>query len=185
MTTIEEALTWQNRHGIALVKAFGLDPALVCQDGIDLHGLDGGVTFRTLDGHRAFHGDDLTESQVAALREYRWPAPEPKRAATWRDVVRVMRAAGFKLKVEEREARYRKWWVDEGTGGIIAEIWRQTLGGRPTWTVEIYGYLSRRVRLEDPEPAAVLAAAMLTRIIDGPVCGVDVTGLAEMGEARA
>lgn len=102
------------------------------------------------------------------------------RIPTWRDVIRAMRAAGFKLKVEEREDRYRKWIVPVGShGSFVAEIWRQRLGGRDTWTVEIYGYFARRVCLENPEPAAVLAAAMLTRLIDGPVCGVDVTGLAE------
>lgn len=60
MSTVEEAIAWRNRHGIALVKAFGFDPDRVYQDGIDLHGLDGGVTFRTLDGLYDFHGDDLT-----------------------------------------------------------------------------------------------------------------------------
>ena len=100
------------------------------------------------------------------------PVPPP----TWRDVIRAMRTAGYKLKVEEHEGRYRKWWVDEGTGGIIAEIWRQTLGGRYTWDVQLncYGLMTH---LSDPEPADVLAAGMLTGLIEGPVCGVQVTGI--------
>lgn len=88
--------------------------------------------------------------------------------STWRDVARAMRAAGFKLKVEEREARYRKWWVDEGTGGIIAEIWRETLGGRPSWAVQIYGYRSYYVSLDNPPPSDVMDAAKLVKLIDAP-----------------
>lgn len=49
----------QHRYAIALVKALGLDPDRVpAQDGIALHGLDGGVTIRTV-GTRRVAQDDL------------------------------------------------------------------------------------------------------------------------------
>lgn len=107
--------------------------------------------------------------------DFEWqPAAQP--APTWSDVVRVMRANGYKLKVDDAEGRCWKWWVDEGTGGIIAEIWRQTLGGRPTWDVRVNGY-GWSTHLSNPEPADVLAAGMSLGLIEGPVCGVQVTGI--------
>lgn len=97
---------------------------------------------------------------------------------TWRSVLKVMHAAGYHLKVTERETSYREWIVPVGShGSYVVNIVREILAGRPTWTVEVCGFFARRVLLHDPEPSAVLAAAMLTRLLDGPVCGVDVTGL--------
>lgn len=88
-------------------------------------------------------------------------APEP----TWRDVFRAMHNAGYKLKFEERDGDYRKWIVPVGTMGEVASIIRETLGGKPCWSVEIYGYLMYSVRLHNPPPADVLAAAKLVKLI--------------------
>jgi hypothetical protein len=90
--------------------------------------------------------------------------PEP----TWRDVIRAMRAAIFHLKVVERDGTYRKWEVNDETGGIIAEIHREHLGGRFTWDMDIYGYRMYRAHLENPPPADVFAAARLVKILDTP-----------------
>jgi hypothetical protein len=90
--------------------------------------------------------------------------PEP----TWRDVIRAMRAAVFHLKVTEREPgspSYRKWEVNDETGGIIAEIYREFLGGRYTWSVHLYGWRSYSVYLNDPPPVDVLAAARLVKLV--------------------
>lgn len=166
MGTVEEAIAWQNRRGIALVKAFGLDPDRVYdQDGIQVHGLDGGVTFRTLDGFFDFHGDGLTDGQRKALAEYREPASAPEPEPTWRDVIRAMRAAVFHLKVTECDGSYRKWEAYDETGGIIAEIYREFLGGRYTWSVNLYGWNSYSVYLNDPPPVDVLAAARLVKLV--------------------
>jgi hypothetical protein len=171
MATIEEAIAWQNRRGIALVEAFGLDAARVPEnDGIELRN-DGGVKFNTIDGQREFPGKKLTKKQAAALHAYRYPTSEPKREPTWRDVFRAMHAAGYKLKFEECEGDYRKWVVPVGTMGEVASIIRETLGGKASWTVEIYGYLMYSVRLHNPPPSDVLAAAKLVKLIDTPTCG--------------
>jgi hypothetical protein len=165
MVTIEEAIAWQNRRGIALVEAFGLDASRVPQnDGVELRH-DGGVTFNTLDGQRDFPGKKLTKKQAAALREYRFPAPEPKREPTWLDVFRAMHRAGYSLKIEEREGDYRKFVVPVGTDGEVASIIRETLGGKPCWSVDICGYLMYSVRLHNPPPADVLAAARLVKLL--------------------
>lgn len=168
MATVEEAIAWQNRRGIALVEAFGLDASRVPQnEGIELlH--DGGVTFNTIDGQRVFPGKKLTKRQAAALREYRWPTPEPKREPTWHDVFRAMHAAGYRLKFEEREGDYWKWIVPVGTMGEVASIIRETLGGRVSWSVDIFGYRGYGVRLHNPPPADVLAAARLVRLLADP-----------------
>lgn len=168
MTREDRAIAWQNRHGIKLVKAFNLDPDRVYdQDGIELR-YDGGVTFNTLDGAREFPGKRLTDDQAAALREYRWPTPEPEREPTWHDVFEAMHAAGYRLEVVERNGSYRKWIVPVGTMGEVAWILRETLSGKASWTVEIYGYLGYSARLNNPPPADVLAAARLVKLLDTP-----------------
>jgi hypothetical protein len=163
-TTEDRAIAWQNRHGIKLVKAFGLDPSRVYdQRGIDLRA-DGGVEFNTLDGTIAFVGDNLNGDQRKALADFRRPTLEPE--PTWRDVIRAMRAAVFHLKVTERDAAYRKWEVNDETGGFIAEIHREFIGGRYTWDLDIYGYRMYSVHLDNPPPADVLAAARLVKLLE-------------------
>lgn len=169
MATTEDRIAWQNRRAIALVEAFGFDASNVYdQDGIEFYG-DGGVAFNTLDGRFEFPAASLTEDQAAAIHECRWPTPEPEREPSWRDVFRAMHAAGYRLKFEEREERYRKWIVPVGTMGEIASITRaESRGGRVSWMVDLYGYLMYSVRLHNPPPADVLDAARLVKILDTP-----------------
>jgi len=101
---------------------------------------------------------------VTTVQLFATPAPEP----TWRDVFRAMRAAGYRLKFEEGDGGYRKWIVPVGTMGEVASIIRETLGGRVSWNVELYGYLMYSVRLHNPPPSDVLDAARLVKLIDTP-----------------
>jgi len=88
---------------------------------------------------------------------------------TWRDVFRAMHKAGYTLKFEEREPRYRKWIVPVGTMGEVASITRnETRDGRVLWIVQIYGYLCYSVHLRNPPPADVLDAARLVKLLDTP-----------------
>lgn len=124
---------------------------------------------------------EWTEAQRKAVFDYlgQFPSPigftkeqatapfraDPDRDPTWRDVFRAMHNAGYKLKFEERDGDYWKWIVPVGTMGEVASIIRETLGGDPCWSVEIYGYLMYSVRLHNPPPADVLAAAKLVKLI--------------------
>ncbi len=168
MGTSNDAIAWQYRREIALVQAFGLDPNRIpANDGIEFRH-DGGLKVRTLDGLREFPGSALTDAQAEALRKYLRPTPEPQRGPTWGDVFRAMHAAGYRLKIEERNSSYRKWVVPVGTMGEVAWIMRETLGGHSSWTVELYGYLSYSVRLNNPPPSDVLDAARLVKLLDTP-----------------
>lgn len=56
-------------RGIALVKAFGLDPDNVREDGVTIYN-GASVTFRTVDDEHHFGGDDLTAAQRKAITAY-------------------------------------------------------------------------------------------------------------------
>lgn len=117
------------------------------------------------------------QSALVEARDIYYSRADP----TWRDVFEVMHDAGYHLKLSEREERYREWIVPVGShGSYVVNVFRESIAGPTSWTVEVCGFFARRVLLHDPEPAAVLAAAMLTRLLDGPVCGVHVTGLGEL-----
>lgn len=167
MGTTSDAIAWQYRHEIELVEAFGISAGRVpaASDSIEFLP-NGGIKILTRDGLREFPGASLTHTQAAAIRKYLRPAPEPKREPTWRDVFRAMHRAGYRLKIEERNGSYRKWIVPVGTMGEVAWIMRETLGGRTSWTVELYGYGSYSVRLNNPPPSDVLDAARLVKLID-------------------
>jgi hypothetical protein len=167
-TTSDVIASWYRRE-IELVEAFGVSAERVPASDDSIEFLpNGGLKIMTRDGMREFPGASLTDTQAEAIRKYLRPTPEPKRGPTWRDVFRAMHAAGYRLKIEERDGGYVKWIVPVGTMGEVASIIRETLGGRVSWTVELYGYLSYSVRLNNPPPSDVLDAARLVKLLDTP-----------------
>ena len=89
-------------------------------------------------------------------------APEPAEP-TWRDVIRAMRAAGYRLAKTERISAHwsHRSLVDRGveagdmTINHIGDRWVNLYGRRDGWTFE----------MKNPTPAEVLAAARLAGLI--------------------
>ncbi|WP_026931210.1 hypothetical protein [Glycomyces tenuis] len=82
MTTVEDAIAWRNRHGIALAEAFGLDPD---KTAVDISVEPDSVTFKQVGaGHdipapAVVRGDGVSSVTTVEFPAVAW-TPEQRRA---------------------------------------------------------------------------------------------------------